>query len=111
MITLYSFGPNLGVQDPSPFVLKIDAFLRLADIEFESKPGLKNLRHSPKGKLPFITDGDVKIGDTFFILEYLQNKFDYPLDRHLSAQQKALSGLLEKSLDENFTGVWFIHAG
>ena len=65
-------------------------------------PGLNNLGKSPKGKLPYITDGNSTIADTFFILEYLQKKYDSPLDKHLSEEELALSGLLEKSLDENF---------
>ncbi len=102
MIKLYGFGPKLGLIDLSPFVLKIDAYLRMAGIEFESVTGYKNLSKAPKGKLPFITDGNITIADTFFILDYLQKKYNYPLDNHLSDEHLALSGLLMKSLDENF---------
>lgn len=102
MIKLYGFGPGFNITDLSPFVLKIDAYLRMAGIEYESITGIKNLARAPKGKLPFITDGDTMIADTFFILDYLQKKYDYPIDGHLSAEHKALSGLLMKSLDENF---------
>jgi hypothetical protein len=57
MIKLYSFGPSFGVADPSPYVLKVDVYMRMANIEFTSVPDVKNLQKAPKGKLPFITDG------------------------------------------------------
>ena len=101
MIKLYSFGPNLGVPDPSPFVLKINAYLRMADIPFKSIPNIKNLGKSPKGKLPFIIDGDTTVADSSFIIPYLQEKFKVGLDDFLTDEQKATAYLIGKSIDEN----------
>ncbi len=36
MIKLYGFDQGQGVQDPSPFVLKVHTFLRLAELEYET---------------------------------------------------------------------------
>ena len=74
MIKLHGFGPKLGLPDASPFVLKVDAYLRLADIPFESVSGIDNVRKAPKSKLPFITDGDQVISDSAFIVQHLQKK-------------------------------------
>ena len=101
MIKLYSFGSNFGVPDPSPFVLKVDIFMRMANIEFENIPDITNLRKAPKGKLPFIVDGDVTVADSQFIISYLQNKFHVDLDSSLSTEQKNIAYLIGKSLDEN----------
>ena len=101
MIKLYSFGSNFGVPDPSPFVLKVDIFMRMANIEFENIPDITNLRKAPKGKLPFIVDGDVTVADSQFIISYLQNKFHADLDSNLSGEQKYIAYLIGKSLDEN----------
>lgn len=101
MIKLYSFGANFGVADPSPYVLKVDVYMRMADIEFTSIPDVKNLQKAPKGKLPFITDGNTTIADSQFIIGYLQEKFNVTLDAHLSAEQKSVAHLIGKSLDEN----------
>lgn len=101
MIKLYSFGENLGVADPSPFVLKIDVYMRMANIQFESIPDVNNLRKSPKGKLPFIVDGDKTIADSHFIIAYLKNKFNVELDSDLSDIQKGMACLAGKSLDES----------
>ncbi|MEM7533938.1 MAG: glutathione S-transferase family protein [Chloroflexota bacterium] len=102
MIKLYSFGENLGVADSSPFVLKIDAYMRMAGIEFESLSGFNNLQNAPKGKLPYIDDNGVIISDSFFILAHIKKKYGDILDAHLSDEQKAISNLIIKSLDENF---------
>lgn len=101
MIKLYSFGSAFGVVDPSPFVLKVDAYMRLANIEFENIPNMDNLRKAPKGKLPFIIDGKTTVADSEFIISYLQQKYQITLDEHLSPQQKSTAYLLGKSLDEN----------
>jgi glutathione S-transferase len=101
MIKLYSFGSGLGVPDLSPFVLKVDVFMRLAKIKFETIPDVSNLRKAPKGKLPFIVDGDRTVADSQFIISYLQSKFNVDLDLRLSSEQKAIAYLMGKSLDEN----------
>lgn len=100
MIKLFGFGPGFGVADPSAFVLKLDAYMRMAGIEFELLPG--NFKDAPKGKIPYMEDGDNIIADSFFILEHLKKKYNKPLDKALSDQQKAISNLIIKSLDENF---------
>jgi hypothetical protein len=32
MITLYTFGPYFGLPDPSPFVLKAEILLKMAEL-------------------------------------------------------------------------------
>lgn len=101
MIKLYSFGSDFGVEDPSPFVLKVDAYMRFANIEYTSIPDVANLKKAPKGKLPFISDGETIITDSEFIISYLQGKFQVELDSNLSEEQKSFAYLIGKSLDEN----------
>ncbi len=48
MIKLYSYGENFSVIDPSPFVLKVDAYLRMANIEYETIATLGNLKSPPR---------------------------------------------------------------
>jgi len=101
MIKLYSFCANFGVTDPSPFVLKIDAYLRMSGIEYETVSDLSNLRKAPKGKLPFIEDGGELIADSFFIAEHLKEKYGDKLDQWLSDEQKSTAHLVTKALDED----------
>lgn len=102
MIKLYGFGSKFGVTDPSPFVLKINTYMRMAKIDFESVNLFSNLRKSPKGKLPFIIDGDKRVADSQFIIQHFKEKYGDTLDTHLSSEQQALVYLITKSLDENF---------
>lgn len=101
MITLYGFGKNLGLIDASPFVSKVHAFLNIAKLEYKTVPGQQNLGKSPKGKLPFIEDGENAIGDSQSIIEYLTDQYSLTLDDHLSEEEKASAYLISKSLDEN----------
>ncbi len=100
MIKLHGFGENLGVKDPSPMVLKVDAYMRMAGINFNHNNHPSNLQKAPKGKLPFIVDDGQTITDSQFIFEYLKENHAN-LDEHLSKQETALAYLLTKSLDEN----------
>ena len=101
MIKLFGFGKKFGLVDPSPFVSKIHAFLKIANLEYKAVASPKNLGKSPKGKLPFIMDGETSVGDSQEIIEYLNKKYNLDIDSHLSAAQKASAYLYTKSLDEN----------
>ncbi len=56
---------------PVPFASRSEAYLRLADLPYETLSGAQYLRKAPKGKLPFIEDNDNIIADSSFILKYL----------------------------------------
>ncbi len=101
MIKLYGFGKNLGLIDASPFVVKVHAFLKIAKIEYETINNPRNIGKSPKGKLPYITDGETTICDSQLIIKYLTEKHTIELDKDLSTEQKACAYLIGKSLDEN----------
>jgi glutathione S-transferase len=101
MITLYSFGPGFGVMDASPFVVKVDLYLRMANIDYEVKCGANYLKKSPKGKLPFISDDGQVVGDSAFIIEHLNSKYNLSIDSFLTEQQRASAYLYTKSLEEN----------
>lgn len=101
MIKLYSFGSHFDVVDPSPFILKVDFYMRLANIEYENISDVNNLNKAPKGKLPFISDGDTTVADSQFIISYLQKKYQVELDSNLSAEQKSIAYLMGKALDED----------
>ncbi|WP_373088930.1 Tom37 metaxin N-terminal-like domain-containing protein [Zhongshania sp.] len=102
MITLYGFKQAYGLIDANPFVLKVDAFLRMAKLPYKLTSSVAYLRKSLNGKLPFIEDGDAKIGDSSLIFEYLNQKPDVTLNDWLSAEPRAQAYLIGKSLDENF---------
>lgn len=101
MIKLYGFGNAFGVLDASPFVVKVDLFMKMAGIESEYIGDVNAIKKSPKSKLPYIDDNGEKVGDSAFILKYLTEKYHVKLDEHLTPEQKAQSVLYSNALDES----------
>ncbi|MGI9409563.1 MAG: glutathione S-transferase N-terminal domain-containing protein, partial [Hyphomicrobiaceae bacterium] len=87
MLILHTFGPAFGLPDPSPFCMKAMALLRLSGLEHRCAPG--DPRKAPKGKLPYLVDGDDIIPDTTFIRWHLEQKHGVTFDAHLTEEQKA----------------------
>jgi glutathione S-transferase len=107
MLTLYGFGPLFGLPDPSPFVLKTLTQLKMSGLPFAFEKATP--RDAPKGKIPFIRDGDVVMGDSVFILDHLKRAHGVDLDAHLTAGQKSLGWALERMLEDHL--YWaIIHA-
>lgn len=100
MIDLYQFTPHFNVPNLSPFCMKIEGFLRITEIPFqiveENDPG-----QAPKGKLPFIRDNGILIGDSELIIDYLESKLDFHVDGHLDSQQAATHHAFIRMLDEH----------
>lgn len=101
MIKLYKFGPIGDVCDASPFCAKVEAYLRMANLPYETLCGASYLRKAPKGKLPFIEDNGNVIGDSSFILEYLKTTYGDSLDNGLREQDKAVAHAFAKMIEEN----------
>jgi glutathione S-transferase len=100
MIRLHTFADCLpGTPDPSGFVVKLMTVLRLSGVGHE-RIEEDNPAVGPKGKLPFIEDGDVTMGDTSLILEHLKRTRGIDLDQHLTPLEKAQSHALQRLLEE-----------
>lgn len=88
MIRLFTFPAAFGLRNVSPFCLKVEMALTYLGLDFEiveeSDP-----RKSPKGKLPYIVDGDRTVADSELILEYLDTKTGGRLFADLSDAQMA----------------------
>lgn len=101
MIDLYQFPRAFGSANLSPFCMKVEAFLRIADIPYQIIE-INDLRLAPKGKLPFIRDNGIAVSDSEFIMDYLQSKHGFEVDGHLDTQQAILHHALTRMLDEHF---------
>lgn len=100
MIKLYQFPTAFGLPNLSPFCMKVELFLRMADLEYEVIESV-NPRIGPKGKLPFIEDEGVRVADSQLIIDYLQERYDIDIDAKLTPQQKALTLLVQRTFDEH----------
>lgn len=102
MIKLIGFGRAFGMPDPSPFVVKVDAFLRFSGLPYEYVANVNALRSAPKKKLPIIKDEGQVVADSYFIVEYLKEKYRLTIDDGLTPAQLGQAHLMCKSLEENF---------
>jgi glutathione S-transferase len=100
MITLYGFGPYLGMPDGSPYCMKAEILLRMAGLEY-----VKNTSagpdQGPKGKLPFIDDAGEVVADTSFIRAHIERKYGFDFDRGLDAVARAEAWAVERMLEDH----------
>ena len=69
-IRLFQFPRMFSIPNLSPFCCKLETWLRIAGIPYEVVDTLEP-RKAPKGKLPFIEDAGLRMGDTSLIIEHL----------------------------------------
>ncbi len=106
MIEFFKFPSAFGMRDASPFVLKLETYLRLAGVEYKTTE-FGDPRKAPKGKLPFIKDGDKTIADSSIIISYLKDKYGDPLSKGLSARQHAIGHAVKTMLEERTYWAFF----
>src|SRR5436190_12106854 len=99
MITLYGFGPLFGLPDPSPFVLKTEVQLKLAEIAFAKARAMP--KDAPKGKIPYIEDDGETIADSTFIREHIEKKYGVDLDLGLTRDMRARAWAIERMLEDH----------
>jgi glutathione S-transferase len=100
MIVLHQFSPNWGLPNASPFGMKLETYLRMAEIP-HTLVYEDTLDKAPKKKMPYIEDGDRKIGDSNLIIEYLIGQYGDRTDDHLSASDRGISLAMRRLIDEN----------
>jgi glutathione S-transferase len=109
VINLHAFAPLWGLVDVSPFVTKVDVYLRLTKLPYKVVPfSMESFTAAPKGKLPYIVDGPERIADSNFIIDHLKKKCGDLLDAKLDAAQRAAGHAVKRMLEENF--YWVIVA-
>lgn len=113
-VILYRFGEALGAPDVSPFCVKMETYLRMAEIPFAKKLGSPN--QAPKGKMPYIVHDGKKLGDSSHIIAYLKDAFQVDLDEGLSDLDRAHARAYQSMLEEHLYFVvvyfrWKVEAG
>jgi glutathione S-transferase len=107
--------PEIWGRNVSPFGLKLESWLRLADIPYTVESST-DLRKAPKGKLPYVKDEGRLVCDTTLIIEYLKSTRGIDPDAGLSERERAEALMLQRLFEDHFYFVlvysrWIDEAG
>jgi glutathione S-transferase len=97
-IVLHQFSRSFDLPNSSPFCMKLETYLRMAEIPHELAFE-ETLDKAPKNKMPYIEDEGKKIGDSNLVIEYLQKKYGDRTDAHLSPADRAVSLAMRRMID------------
>lgn len=101
MITVYKYGKLDRIPDLSPFVTKLETYLRMAKIPYQPAGG--DHRVAPKKKLPYIGIDGRLLGDSNLIIEHLVARHGDALgDDRLAPEQRAVAQALRSMLESDF---------
>ena len=87
-----------GMPNMSPFCIKLECYLRMAGIPYESRAASPS--NAPKGKIPYVEIGGERMGDSQLIIRRFERESAAPLDTWLSAEQRALGHAVQRMVDE-----------
>jgi glutathione S-transferase len=93
-----------GIPNVSPFCCKLETWLRIAGIPFEVVD-TPDPRKGPKGKVPFIEDDGVRIGDSTLIVDHLKRTRGVDPDARLDATERVTALLVQRTLEEHYAFV------
>ena len=111
-LRVFVFSGGGGLPTTGPFALKLECWLRMAEIEYE-RVYEDDTRKGPKGKNPWIEIDGEPMGDTELIIERLGAAHDVDLNAHLTRREHAVGLATTRMLEEHLHQVleWelFIH--
>lgn len=96
---MFGSKPAWNTPDFSPFVIKLEKWLRLAGVPYERRDRGNPLQ-APKGKIPFIELDGQRIGDSQLIIDALTQRFGVTLDEGLSPRELATARMVRRALEE-----------
>jgi glutathione S-transferase len=99
-LVVHQIPGGWGLPSVGPFSLKLETYLRMVGIPYRSVADATPFR-GPKRKLPWIEHEGRRIGDSGFIIEYLEQRFGCDPDAALAAGQRATSLALRRLLEES----------
>lgn len=101
MITLYGAGEGFGLPEISPYVTKTEVQLKMAGLPYEKR--VAHPKEGPKGQVPFVDAGGVRIGDSTFIRGWLERTYGIDFDEGLAPEQRATAWALERMMENHFS--------
>lgn len=99
MLKLFQFPAPPRLPNLSPACMRLEAYLRLAGIAYETRPA--DLEQAPKKKAPYVEiDGEL-MGDSEIIIRHLNARLGIDLDAGLDARERAVGHAVESMLAEH----------
>ena len=106
MIILYGAGGGFGLPEISPYATKTEVQLKMAGLVYEKRRGSRD--ESPKGQIPFIESGGLRIADSTFIRGYLERTYGVDFDEGLTPEQRATAWALERMVENHLGWVMVV---
>jgi len=98
-VLLHMHPPSKTLPTTSMFCLKLETYIRMHKIPYESHYGYKVGKN---GKVPWIEYKTDRISDSASIIQFLDKTFEIsPIDSHLSEAQQHIAHALQVMLEEN----------
>ncbi len=98
MITLHQGPAAWGIPNISPFAVKLETWLRMAELPYQVRPA--DMQRAPKGKTPYVDIDGRKMGDSQLIIEHLQRVHGDKVDAHLTPEARARGHVIRRMLEE-----------
>lgn len=89
-----------GLPSIGPFSLKLETYLRIVGIPYTAVFDATPFK-GPKRKLPWIEHEGKTIGDSGFIIEYLEQRFGCNPNAGLTAAERGVALALRRLMEEN----------
>jgi glutathione S-transferase len=93
-----------GTPNLSPFCVKLETYLRMAEIPYKLAPMSRS--QAPKGKIPYVQIDGKFMGDSHLIIQELERRLASEgkptVDSGLSARDVAIARFARRALEEGF---------
>jgi glutathione S-transferase len=95
-----------GEPSLSPFCVKLECYLRMAEIPYEVRQ--PDVLKAPKGKFPYVELDGKLVGDSQLIIDELVSRYGDRLDHALTREQRALARVTRRAIEESayFAGLY-----
>lgn len=95
------------MSSSSPFCIKLEAFLRMAGLQFETKVALPTA--GPRRTVPWIDDDGTVVADSQLAIEHLVKKHDLKLDEKLDDTARVTGHAVRRMLEEaTYFGILYL---
>ncbi|OXA55142.1 failed axon connections homolog [Folsomia candida] len=101
VVTMHAIPRGGAVSHSSPFVVKLETWMRMAKIPYETDLTLADA-HGPKGRFPWISLNGQHLGDSHLIIDFLKKKFNIQLGDEYSKEQLAIGATIRIMMDDHF---------